>query len=84
VLLALLTSWAFCWAMAWSFGLFVSCLCLPCSLRLDAMVGFGLRRVLFLDIGLFSVCGIRSGFGAFSVDLDGSPVAFLNCVDSYF
>ena len=48
------------------------------------MVGFGLRRVLFLDIGLFSVCGIRSGFGAFSVDLDGSPVAFLNCVDSYF
>ena len=53
----------FCWAMAWSLGLFVSRLCLPCSLRLDAMVGFGLWRALLLDVGLFSVCGIRSGVG---------------------
>ena len=38
----------------------------------------------FLMLACSVFAAFVQGLGVFSVDLDGSPVAFLNCVDSCF
>ena len=84
MLLALFTSWAFAglWLGLWD------CLCrvyvcLAAFAWMPRLVS-ACGGFCFLILACLVFAAFVQGLGAFSVDLDGSLVAFLSCVDSCF